>query len=686
MMKRTIISRLVKTSIIAAAVLASNINHASVLSKDESATQTPIVKSISTNQIIVKYKESIAMSADFNAAQAVSAQVGLPVALHRTMTSGAKVLQINNVYTDAEMQSVIAEITKDPRVEYAEIDYMLQPLATANDTSYSSQWHYFESTGGINLPAAWDSSTGAGVTVAVLDTGYRPHTDLVGNIVGGYDMISSATVGNDGGGRDSDARDPGDAVSANECGYTHSARNSSWHGTHVAGTVAAVTNNNKGVAGVAYNAKVVPVRVLGKCGGSTSDIADGIVWASGGSVSGVPSNSNPAKVINLSLGGQGSCSQTTQNAINTARSNGSIIVIASGNSNANVSGFNPGNCSGIISVAATNRQGGRAYYSNYGALIDVAAPGGAQQSANDSDGVLSTLNSGSNTPSSDNYRYSQGTSMAAPHVAGVAALMASVKPSISPDEAESILKSTSRSFPATCSQCGSGIIDAEAAVAAADGGTTQPPTGGTLQKGVAKTGLSGSKDSQQFFTIDIPAGSSNLTFNMSGGSGDADLYVRAGAKPTLSTYDCRPWKGGNSESCSYASPSATTYHVMIVGYSAFSSVSLVADYTASSGGGTGGGTTKSNLSGSKGSWKHYTVTVPSGMSTFDVDISGGSGDADVYVRRGARPTSSTYDCRPWKGGNNESCSFNNPASGTWHISIYGYASYSGVKLVAAYNP
>jgi serine protease len=686
-MKNNLIATIVKSSLIAGAVLSATTALAIEPPQAEAAMKAPFVRSLSTNQIIVKYKDSVTHAADFDVANALSADLSTPIAMHRTMTSGAKVLKVSNVYTDDEMKSLIKKIEMDPRVEYAELDLMLQPFATANDPSYSSQWHYFDATGGINLPAAWDSSTGAGVTVAVLDTGYRPHADLASNLIGGYDMISQSSIGNDGNGRDSDARDTGDAVSANECGYTHAARSSSWHGTHVAGTIAAVTNNNQGVAGVAYNAKVVPVRVLGKCGGSTSDIADGIVWASGGSVTGVPSNPNPAKVINLSLGGQGACSSTTQSAINTARANGSIIVIASGNSNANVSGFNPGNCSGIISVAATNKQGGRAYYSNYGSLIDVAAPGGAQNSANDSNGVLSTHNSGSGAPSSDSYQYSQGTSMAAPHVAGVAALMASVKSNITPDEAESILKSTAKPFPATCSQCGTGIINAAAAVAEAGGGTTPPPTGGTLTKGVAKTNLSGAKSSDQFFSITVPSGATNLTFTMSGGSGDADLFVKAGSKPTSSSYDCRPYKGGNNESCSFASPSATTYHVMLNGYSAYSGVSLVADYTpASSGGGTGGGGTVNNISASTGAWKHYTVTVPTGMSKLDVDISGGSGDADLYVRFGSQPTSSSYNCRPYKGGNTEACSFNNPAAGTWHISLYGYSTFSGVTLKAYYNP
>ena len=168
---------------------------------------------------------------------------------------------------------------------------------------------------------------------------------------------------------------------------------SSWHGTHVAGTIAAVTNNAKGVAGVAFSSQVVPVRVLGVGGGYTSDIADGIIWASGGTVSGVPANANPAEVINMSLGGQSSCAATYQNAINGAVDRGTVVVIAAGNSNMNVSNFTPANCNNVIAVAANDKEGNRASYSNYGTLIDVTAPGG--ETATSSKGVLSTLNTGS---------------------------------------------------------------------------------------------------------------------------------------------------------------------------------------------------------------------------------------------------------------------------------------------------
>ena len=218
------------------------------------------------------------------------------------------------------------------------------------------------------------------------------------------------------------------------------------------------------------------------------------------------------------------------------------------------------------------------------------------------------------------------------------------------------------------------------------GGGGTPGTN-VLEKGVAKTNLSGSTGSNTFYTFTVPAGATNLTFNMSGGSGDADIYVKFGSAPTSSSYDCRPYKGGNTESCSFAAPQAGTYHVMLNGYSAYSGVSLVADYTAGSGGGsTGGSSTLNNLTASTGNWLHYTVTVPAGMSSLNVTMSGGTGDADLYVRRGARPTTSSYDCRPYKNGNNETCSFTNPQAATWYISLRAYSTFSGVTLVTEYKP
>lgn len=622
-------------------------------------------------------------------AQELSSELGTKLQFSRGMgLPGRFVFDSEKRMNAKQAERMLQKIKNHPQVESVEVNQLLQHFATPNDPQYSDQWHYYEGNGGLNAPLAWESATGQGVVVAVLDTGYRPHADLNANILAGYDMISDPFIGNDGNGRDSDASDPGDWVSAGACGggYPEQDQSSSWHGTHVAGTIAAVTNNNSGVAGVAYNASVVPVRVLGRCGGTTADIADGIIWASGGNVSGVPGNNNPADVINMSLGGQGSCSSTTQQAINLARGNGSTVVIASGNSNSNSSNFNPGNCSGVVNVAATNRDGGRAYYSNYGTNVDVAAPGGAQSFVNDPNGVLSTYNSGSTTPGSDSYSYSQGTSMAAPHVAGVAALIKEANPSASPDEVESILKQTSRSFPSSCSGCGTGIVDAFAAVDEALGGGGSGGTGeNELENGVVESNLSGATGSEVMYTMTVPAGASDLSFSMSGGSGDADLYVRFGSEPTLGTWDCRPYVSGNNETCDISNAQEGTYYVMVQGYSAYSGVSLVGEYTGGSTGGGSGGETYDNLSASTGNWVRYTVEIPAGTSSLNVEISGGSGDADLYLNYGSQPSTTTWDCRPYLGGNNETCSVNSPQAGTYHIGIRAYQSFSGVTLETAYT-
>jgi len=591
----------------------------------------------------------------------------------------------------ARLEKLLAAIEALPGVEYAEEDRILHALYTPNDTRYSEQWDLYESAGGLNMPGAWDLTTGSGVRVGVIDTGYRPHADLAANIVGGYDFISDSTVANDGGGRDSDASDPGDWYSNGECGVGTGSSSSSWHGTHVSGTIAAVTGNGSGIAGIAYGAKVVPLRVLGKCGGYTSDIADAMIWGAGGSVSGVPSNSYPAQVLNMSLGGSGSCDNTTQAAINSARANGATVVVAAGNSNANAANYSPASCSGVVTVAAVGRTGGRAYYSNYGSVVEVAAPGG-DMSSSDANGILSTLNTGTTTPGSDTYDFYQGTSMAAPHVAGVVALLYAVDSGITPDEVLSILQSTARSFPATCSSCGSGIVDAEAAVSAAQGGDGGGDDGGgsgsgtALSNGVPVTGLSGSTGTELQYTLAVPSGASNLAVAISGGSGDADLYVKFGSAPTTSSYDCRPYKSGNSESCSFASPSAGTYYVMVRGYSSFSGVTLTGSYTASSGG----------SSSCPSGYTQYTGSLSSGSSVYLPGTSGYSAAAGTHQGELTGPSSADFDLYLQKAGSvswsnvstslssssSESISYSG-SSGTYRWRVYAYSGSGSYTFCAA---
>ena len=499
-----------------------------------------------TDRIIVKYRTApagaVTQASQLRGTDLSAAKFGVTLDHLRTTALGSQVLKLDRRVPLVQAEQLARDIAaSDSSVEYAEPDRIMRKAFVPNDTRYNEQWQYFESAAGLNLPAAWDKSTGTGVVVGVVDTGYRPHSDLAANILPGYDFISDTSVSNDGNGRDSDASDPGDWINAGECGPGDPSafEASSWHGTHVAGTIAAVTNNSSGVAGVAFNAKVVPARVLGKCGGFTSDIADAIIWVTGGTVSGVPANANPAKVVNISLGGTGSCDTTTQNAINSARSRGASVIVAAGNSNQNASNFSPANCTGVVTVAAVGRTGGKAFYSNFGATVEVAAPGG-DTSSGTANGILSTLNAGSTTPGADSFAFYQGTSMATPHVVGVVALMLSVKPTLTPDQVTSILQSTARAFPATCSQCGSGIVNASAAVDAAIGGVI-PPTGTTVAETepnnsrtaaqvIATTdttvnGTMSSSSDTDYYRVSLPAGKTLTAILAPNGSSDYDLYV-----------------------------------------------------------------------------------------------------------------------------------------------------------------
>jgi serine protease len=302
------------------------------------------------------------------------------------------------------------------------------------------------------------------------------------------------------------------------------------------------------------------------------------------------------------------------------------------------------------------------------------------------------------TVGNQDYAYYNGTSMATPHVTAVAALAWSNNINCTAAQVRQALKATAIDLdvPGRDDKTGYGLVQAKAAsdylsnnCDGSTGGTTTPPSN-VLENGVTKTGLSGAKDQALSFTLEVPAGATNLSFNMSGGTGDADLYVKFGSEPTLSSYDCRPWKNGNSESCPISNVQTGTYYVKVIGYTSFSGVNLTASYTEpSTGGGTGatGSTaTVTNISASKGQWKYYTLDVPAGMATLDFNLSGGTGDADLYIRYNSQPTSSRYDCRSWANGNTESCSFTSPQAGTWQIGIKAYSTFSGVTLTTSYQP
>lgn len=365
-----------------------------------------------------------------------------------------------------ETVAMIKEFRANIEASTASPNYIYKTFAVPNDPYYVFQWHYPI----IQLPQAWDITTGSRpgnpVIVAVIDTGVvLDHPDLQGQLVSGYDFVSSVLSARDGNGIDANPNDPGDSSSIGM---------STWHGTHVAGTVAAKTNNGVGVAGIAANARIMPIRVLGAGGGTTYDILQGIRFSSGLANDSGTVPPQKADVINLSLGGA-SYDQSTQDAINAARAAGVIVVAAAGNNHVSTP-FYPAAYSGVISVSAVNIRGNLAGFSNYGSTIDIAAPGGDNTGADLnadglSDNILSTLISESSGGNQYDYDFMPGTSMAAPHVAGVIALMRAVNPEISPAQVDDILLSGGMSDDAGISGrddlFGNGIVNAYRAVLSA---------------------------------------------------------------------------------------------------------------------------------------------------------------------------------------------------------------------------
>ena len=358
-----------------------------------------------TDQVIIKFRDKTSRTPSqlgANRMNALSAKMGVNVKHLRQMSQNKQILKLSHRMRVQDMYTILKQLAADPDIEYAIPDRVNRAMMVPNDPQYKDQWHYKEPAteiGGVNLPPAWDITTGnSGIVVAVLDTGITNHAEFIGRTVPGYDMIHDTVISNDGDSRDADPSDPGDWITQVESDTVNwpfdgcEVQDSSWHGTHVAGIIGAKSNNgdgngNGGVAGINWGSKILPVRVLGKCGGYTTDIAAGICWAAGLHVDGIEhDNPYPAKVINLSLGGfvgGEPCDPEYQSAINSARAAGAVVVVSAGNGHplgtpANVSEFQPAKCDGVIAVAATNRAGGRAYYSNYGSGITISAPGGQQ--------------------------------------------------------------------------------------------------------------------------------------------------------------------------------------------------------------------------------------------------------------------------------------------------------------------
>lgn len=608
----------------------------------------------SYDRFIVSYRQGSSEASQRTAVlQDVSAALGR-AGLSRTMRAGATagtagVTYLRKLATGADLVrtrklsknqalALMQAIAADPAVAHVEPDVMMHlvrdfraPAAkaadfTPNDPHFADyQWDLrsgdgtaetvgsdttgYSNRGGADIAKAWHLADGQDVTVAVLDTGITHHPDLDTSLGdAGYDFISDAFVS----GRDTDDRVPGgwdqgdwttEDPWLSECtDAAHPPEPSSWHGSHVSGTIAELTDNGVGLAGTAFHAKVLPVRVLGHCGGYTSDIADAIEWASGGHVDGVPDNTHPAQVISMSLGGGGVCSATdvTGTAIADAISRGTTVVVAAGNEDIDAANDSPASCPGAITVASVGITGKRAFYSNFGSTVALAAPGGGVYGNDASSGsvvdagfVWSTVNGSATTPDESNYIYGgmAGTSQATPHVSGTVALVigavqAAGLPALSPADIRSLLTSTARAFPTTPDQpVGAGIVDAYAAVNKAIGGNDGGGEGDdatVLNNGDTLNGIGGAAGDQKLYKIDLPAGVNALVLRTYGGSGDVSLYVKRDAVPTASDYDRASAHVGGNESVVITRPAAGTYYLLVVGEKAFAGLSLQAAYTPSS--------------------------------------------------------------------------------------------------------
>ncbi len=417
-------------------------------------------------------------------ANGLSARAGVPLRAGRLLGPRSMVVRAQGL----DSALLAARLAAHPDVAYAVPDLRRRALAVPADPLFSAgppdgqgptvgQWYLQRPNDTLrsaaNAQDAWDRVTGSSsLVVAVLDSGVlATHPDLAGRVLTGYDLVEDTDTANDGDGRDANAADPGDWITSTEnsdfrspffqCG----AEDSSWHGTQVAGIIGAAADNGIGMAGTAHGVRILPVRVLGKCGGFDSDIIAGMRWAAGIAQPGLAGSSTPARVLNLSLGGPGPCSAAYREAVAeiAAAPYHAVVVAAAGNSTGHAVGT-PANCAGVISVAGLRHTGSKVGFSDIGPEVTIAAPGGNCVNIGASSPclypILTTSSSATRGPETgnpiwtDSHNISVGTSFAAPIVAGGAALLLSARPSLTPGELITVLQRNARAFPTTGSDNG----------------------------------------------------------------------------------------------------------------------------------------------------------------------------------------------------------------------------------------
>ena len=424
-------------------------------------------------RVILKLRATAAGTAAADSAatrvERLGRHAGVGLNLLRSITPRMQVLEVPAASTGEAFTTLLARLRADPDVEYASVDTRRYAHQVPTDPLFTQQWYLQNdpsTVSAIDAVSAWDTTTGgADVVIADLDTGVRfDHPDLLrasqsGRLLAGYDFVSNEAVANDGDGWDADASDPGDWVTSAEstaapfkgCMVT----NSSWHGTRTAGILGALTNNATGIAGITWGTQILPVRVLGKCGGYDSDIQQAMLWAAGMHVNNVPDNPNPARILNMSFGSSGeTCPQSYLDVIQQVTALGVVVVVSAGNEGGPVD--TPGNCAGVVAVAGLRQAGTKVGYSSLGSEVALSAPAG--NCVNTTQGsaclysILTTTNSGTTTPQTNTYtdqfaNANLGTSFSAPMVSGIAGLMASVNPALNSCQMTARLKEGAQPFP-----------------------------------------------------------------------------------------------------------------------------------------------------------------------------------------------------------------------------------------------